>query len=148
MPVEVAIAILPQNGQFLMQLRDDIPGIVYPGHWGFFGGHIDPGEQPEQALWRELQEEIGYTPPSVSKYKTYSDEFAIRHVFVAPLVVPVEKLDLKEGWDLGLFTIEDIRRGDRYSERAGKVCPMGDRHQQILLDFHLQVTQITAATDE
>lgn len=35
-PVQVAIAILYRPGQFLLQLRDDIPGILYPAHWGFF----------------------------------------------------------------------------------------------------------------
>ena len=29
---------------------DDLDGIVAPGCWGLFGGHLDPGEQPEQAL--------------------------------------------------------------------------------------------------
>ncbi|NMG61182.1 NUDIX hydrolase, partial [Geitlerinema sp. P-1104] len=39
---EVAIAILHQNGRYLMQLRDDIPTIVYPGQWTFFGGTVEP----------------------------------------------------------------------------------------------------------
>lgn len=32
---KVALAILHQDGKFLMQLRDDNPDILYPGHWGF-----------------------------------------------------------------------------------------------------------------
>lgn len=41
-----------------MQLRDDRPGIWYPGHWGLFGGTIEVGERPEAALRRELAEEL------------------------------------------------------------------------------------------
>ena len=41
-----------------MQLRDERPDIWYPGHWGCFGGSLDPGEVPFQALCRELEEEL------------------------------------------------------------------------------------------
>jgi 8-oxo-dGTP pyrophosphatase MutT (NUDIX family) len=62
MAVEVALAMLQRDGRWLMQLRDDIPNIVAPGCWGVFGGHLDPGETPEQALRRELMEEISWQP--------------------------------------------------------------------------------------
>ena len=58
MTVEVALAMLQREGRWLMQLRDDFPGIVAPGCWGLFGGHLDAGESPEEALRRELLEEI------------------------------------------------------------------------------------------
>jgi 8-oxo-dGTP pyrophosphatase MutT (NUDIX family) len=72
--IHVAIAILHQQNKFLLQLRDDIPGIIYPGHWGLFGGHIEPGETPDVAVKRELLEEIGYSPPILSKFDCYSDQ--------------------------------------------------------------------------
>lgn len=56
MAVEVALAMLQRDGRWLIQLRDEIPTIVAPGCWGLFGGHLDPGETPEQALRRELLE--------------------------------------------------------------------------------------------
>ena len=133
--VEVAIAVLYRQGEFLSQLRDNIPGIAYPGCWGLFGGHLEPGESPEIALKRELLEEIGYAPPVVSEFGLYSESHVIRHVYAGELTVDLTQLDLKEGWDMGLLTPEDIRRGDRYSERAGEVRPLGNPHQRILLDF-------------
>ncbi|MEB3337395.1 MAG: NUDIX hydrolase [Leptolyngbyaceae bacterium] len=140
-PREVAIAILyhpwqqGQAGQFLMQLRDDIPGIVYPGYWGLFGGHIEPGETPETAVERELIEEIGYAPPLLTKFSYHSSPGVIRHVFQGELTVDIQSLVLSEGWDLGLLTPEDIRRGSHYSPKADQVRPLGVAHQEILLDF-------------
>ncbi|NDJ21856.1 NUDIX domain-containing protein [Nostoc sp. B(2019)] len=134
-PVHVAIAILYQENKFLMQLRDNIPGILYPGYWGLFGGHIEPGETPDVAVKREILEEIGYTLPPFCEFGCYSDEKAVRHVFQAPLLVELNQLVLSEGWDMGLMTPEDIRQGNCYSQNAGEVRPLGRMHQRILLDF-------------
>ncbi len=132
---EVAIAIITQGDRFLLQLRDDIPGILYPGQWGFFGGHLDPGETPETALFRELEEEIAYRPPYVIPFACQQGERAIRHIFIAPLAVEIEQLTLQEGWDLGLFTPADVQAGERHSPKANRSCLIGTPHRQILLDF-------------
>lgn len=132
----VAIAILYRDNKFLMQLRDNIPTIVYPGYWAFFGGHIEPGETPEVAVRREVLEEINYTlPAKIYEFGCYKSETAVRHVFHAPLEVDLNQLVLTEGWDMGLLTPEDIRNGCCYSAVAGEVRPLGSVHQQILLDF-------------
>ena len=38
---EVALAVLERDEAWLLQLRDDLETILYPGHWGLFGGHLD-----------------------------------------------------------------------------------------------------------
>ncbi len=142
---EVAIAILYQGDRYLLQLRDDIPTIAWPGHWAFFGGHLEPGEDPDTAVYRELREEIGYAAPHLQLFKRSESDTVVRHVYHGPLGVPVESLVLTEGLDLGLWTVEDIHRGKRYSARAGEDRPIGTPHQQLLLSF-LESRRIEQAT--
>lgn len=134
-PVEVAIAILPYEGKFLMQLRDNISTILYPGLWGLFGGHIEAGETPEIALRREILEEIGYQIEDPQKFGCYNDDRIIRHVFYAPLTVSLDKLVLGEGWDFGFISPAQIEAGSAYSSIAGEERLLGAVHQQITIDF-------------
>lgn len=55
---DAVAAIITVDGRYLLQLRDDIPRIFYPGHWGCFGGAVNPGEDGRAALQRELAEEL------------------------------------------------------------------------------------------
>lgn len=56
--VEVAVGVLVRpDGAFLLTSRP--AGKVYEGYWEFPGGKLEPGESVEQALRRELVEEIG-----------------------------------------------------------------------------------------
>ncbi|BAU67178.1 NUDIX hydrolase [Stanieria sp. NIES-3757] len=134
-PIAVALAILHQGDRFLMQLRDDLPGIKYPGHWGLFGGHLEVEETPEAGLEREILEELHYQIVNPIKFGCYADQQVIRHVFHAPLEVAIDTLVLGEGWDLRLLSLDEILSGYSYSQKAGRNQPVGKIHQQILLDF-------------
>ena len=55
---EVAVGVLLKaNGKFLMTSRP--AGKAYAGYWEFPGGKVEPQESLEQALTRELYEELG-----------------------------------------------------------------------------------------
>lgn len=134
-PIQAAIAILHHDGHFLLQLRDDIPNIRFPGLWAFFGGHLEPGEAPEVAMHRELLEEIAYAPPTLLKFHAYDDGAVVRHVFHAPLNVPIDALTLQEGADLKLVPIEDVRRGAAFSSKLQETRAIAAPHHAILLEF-------------
>ncbi|MBI2727326.1 MAG: NUDIX domain-containing protein [Polaromonas sp.] len=66
--VDVAVGVLLQpNGDFLLTSRP--AGKVYEGYWEFPGGKLEAGETVEQALRRELQEEVGITIGAVHDWK-------------------------------------------------------------------------------
>jgi 8-oxo-dGTP diphosphatase len=59
-PVDVAVGVLIDgDDNFLLTSRPE--GKVYAGYWEFPGGKVEPGETVEQALRRELHEELGIT---------------------------------------------------------------------------------------
>lgn len=68
LPVDVAVGVLiDPEGRFLLTSRP--AGKAYAGYWEFPGGKVEPGESIEQALRRELQEEIGVTIASAEPWK-------------------------------------------------------------------------------
>lgn len=133
--LQVALAIIYQGDSFLLQLRDNIPTIAHPNCWGLFGGHIEPGENPEQALKRELIEEVNYKVLNPMEFRVYNEPNITRYLYSFPLTVAIEQLVLQEGVDLGLVPVNTIKQGQCYSPKTDQIHPIGKVHQVILLDF-------------
>lgn len=72
--VQVAVGVLIRpDGQFLLTSRP--PGKVYEGYWEFPGGKLEAGETVEQALRRELQEEVGITIGQVLPWRVETVDY-------------------------------------------------------------------------
>jgi 8-oxo-dGTP diphosphatase len=66
--VQVAVGVLVRtDDSFLLTSRPE--GKAYAGYWEFPGGKLEAGETIEQALRRELQEEIGITIQDCALWK-------------------------------------------------------------------------------
>lgn len=52
----IAAGLVVQDGRFLM-VKQQKHGRIF---WNFPGGHIEPGESPEEACIREVEEGTGY----------------------------------------------------------------------------------------
>lgn len=116
-PSEAAAAlIVTPDGRYLMQHRDDKPGIFFPGFWGCFGGAIEPGENPEQAIRRELSEELSMVPRTVEPFAALGLDFSFaghgvlpRHFFTVPFDGgELPAMRLAEGQGMALIPGADL----------------------------------------
>lgn len=116
-PGAAAAALMVTPDQcYLLQHRDPLPGIFFPGFWGCFGGALEPGETPEQAMRRELQEELSYSPRTITEFATLGLDFRFAGLARIPRIffeIPIEAEDvdtmvLAEGQDLALVPGREI----------------------------------------
>ena len=112
----VAALAVTSDGRYLMQHRDDLPGIFFPGFWGCFGGAVEAGESPLEALRRELAEELGHRPREAEHFATLGLDFTFaghgtlpRHFFTVPIEPEeVATMRLAEGQGLALIPGAEI----------------------------------------
>lgn len=108
------VILIDDKSRVLLQHRDKNTSW-YPNHWGVFGGQIEEGETPEQAVKREAEEELGIGLTNLRFFKRYAlkREKGIYEAFffVASLTIPIEKLkeQQKEGQGLGLFNFNEVK---------------------------------------
>ena len=107
---EVATAILVnEDGQVLLQLRDDFPTIPYPGHWAMLGGGVEAEETSEIALRRELLEEIGFVAADLLPYgKVISPQRVLVTVYVGRIDRRTDELMLNEGQAVRYFHQDEL----------------------------------------
>ncbi|WP_066331755.1 NUDIX domain-containing protein [Azohydromonas lata] len=85
-PVDVAVGVLIERdaagreGRFLLTSRPQ--GKVYAGHWEFPGGKLEAGESVEEALRRELHEELGIDIDVAAVQRWKEEMFDYPHALV------------------------------------------------------------------
>ena len=145
MPEVARVAVMlyvNAKGELLLQLRDDKPEIRFPNHWGVVGGHVDDGETFEQALVREVAEEVELEAADYEYWQTYETPGYEVAMYAARLDRSAESLTLHEGQRVEfvspqaammrplvpwlLKVLPDFVRSDVYGRMAPEALPPGN----------------------
>tara|TARA_B100000315_G_scaffold245861_1_gene272425 strand:- start:160 stop:585 length:426 start_codon:yes stop_codon:yes gene_type:complete len=107
-----AVVVSPQN-DILCQLRDNKPEIQFSGYWTCSpGGHVESGENPNEAIIRELREEFEIEVSNLKKLVVISEsqkEIAgTYHAFTANLASPLNQLKCNEGQKACFYPSEEV----------------------------------------
>jgi 8-oxo-dGTP diphosphatase len=106
------VLLFDRDRKLLIYLRDDKPDIPFPNHWDFFGGHVEEKETPEDALVREVKEELGIELPEwqfFSRYEcTQGDVYPnVKYIYRANIDKRPADLVLSEGQKLTSIAMEE-----------------------------------------
>jgi 8-oxo-dGTP diphosphatase len=85
--IHVACAIIERDGLILSAQRK--AGMRLALKWEFPGGKIDPGENPEQCLRRELMEELGISVDIVRQLDRVTHPYSFFTVTLYPFVCTI-----------------------------------------------------------
>jgi 8-oxo-dGTP diphosphatase len=108
-----AIPLNPE-GKILLQQRDDRPKY-YPNCWTTFGGAVEAGETPDEAMRRELLEEIELELPMTlwkmqeTLVEREGQQIAWEnYIYVGRIDRAASEIKLNEGQALGYFGLDDL----------------------------------------
>ena len=107
---EVVKAVIHKDHKYLLQLRDNDPAISCSDTWSLFGGEVDEGESFEEALKRELEEELSWYPDRLICLAKSTNKKVNCNItfYLVNCKVPKDSLVLGEGQDMGWFRLEAI----------------------------------------
>jgi 8-oxo-dGTP diphosphatase len=125
MKVIAMVLLFDRRRRLVIYLRDDKPEIPFPNCWDFFGGHVEEGETPEQAMVREVKEELAIDLQQWSFFRRYVCEEGdaypnVKYLYWAQIDKFPEELKLYEGQRLMSIT-PDQRKSLKFANILGQV---------------------------
>lgn len=101
------LLLFSENKVLLQHRTSDAPR--FPNCWNLFGGGIDEGETPMEAIFREIQEELDYSLVDPTLYVTmhFGDEVFFGKKYIFKAHYDDKPLTLLEGQGMGWFTKEE-----------------------------------------
>ena len=107
--IGAGIIFLNRNNEVLLLLRDNKIDIPFPNMWDIPGGKVEDGESPEQALRREMTEEMFIKNlGEINLFKILTSENITDNIFWKRLDLNIAEIDLKERQRIEYFSLERI----------------------------------------
>jgi 8-oxo-dGTP diphosphatase len=91
--IDVVCAIMENDGKILLGKRS--APRQHAGFWELPGGKIDPGETPQDALLREIMEELGVTIEVGKRLSVVVHEYETHSVRLIPFICRISKGTIK-----------------------------------------------------
>jgi 8-oxo-dGTP diphosphatase len=107
-----SIIFVNDLNQVLLFLRDDKPGLPYRNMWDVLGGHVDPGETPEECIVREMKEEIDLDLKDFQLFCCKEFDDRIEYSYWKKANLKIEEINLMEGQCLKWFTRRETAETD------------------------------------
>ena len=101
-PNKTARCILYREDEYLLAVHSSFWGVKRR-RWGLPGGQIEWGESPEEAVRRELEEELSVFVPDFIEIGAFHYKKALHMVYAAELLEPIGDWDDSELLEIGWF---------------------------------------------
>lgn len=124
----VSCWIMNEKGEILLQKRAH-DKRRNPGKWAKTGGQVDSGETVEEAIFREVKEEIGIEIPNeqikvldIHKSDDKNRRFAYNFIFIVNYKIEDYVLQKEEVEEVRYFTIEDMENARKNNDINFTFC--------------------------
>ncbi|MGZ3687107.1 MAG: GNAT family N-acetyltransferase [Bdellovibrionota bacterium] len=158
-PIQAVAAVIERDGRFLVGKRNSTKKSA-PNYWCPISGQIEPGETEEQAVVREVFEEVGLKTKAVAKVCELEtqDKSAIIHWWMLEIICGTAFLKNDEHSEIRWVTLEELQRlSPVYEEdieiyqqlsRAPTIPPIPDEDELRLETPRLLLEPVTEAHAE
>ena len=127
--IGAGIILLNRNNEVLLLLRDNKVDIPFPNMLDIPGGKVEDGEEPEFAVRREINEELGIADlGEISLFKIITSEKITDYIFWKRLDLNPDEIDLQEGQRIEYFDFERIRKSK-----------LAFNYNEVLEEFYLKI---------
>lgn len=144
----VSCWIMNEKGEVLLQKRT-ANKIRNPNKWSKTGGQVDSGETVEEAIFREVKEELGIEIPkkqikveNVHKDSNKNRRFAYNFIFVVDYKISDYILQKEEVAEVKYFTIEEMELAKKNNDLNYTFCNWSDE------DFYREMNLLKNKREE
>lgn len=123
-----------KNGKILVYLQKRSSDMkVLPDFFGFWGGGAENDENPEEALQREIKEEMDFVPSNYEHFGVYEFEGSIKNFFI---------LEVDDAFEDNITVLEGDY-GTWFNEKeAEEEQKLIEKDKIVLRDFYKKITKL------